>query len=186
LVDELKFYPSLEKVIVISGSFLIKNINKTLEEEDATFLIIEHNLSIYLLSKDMLEILEMLTEFEGKEKLLDLIKDLPSLIVTDKPIDSLNIKDLEQYFEIINETNAEGIIFFTDNKMSGVLSGKTIIKYLGNTNVKTFCDFHGGRINSVVQGFICRKCSPPSYRFPREGDNPICPKNPLHGRMDNL
>lgn len=182
MIDGLKFSSSLEEVIVISSSLDIEKIYQIIEEENVKFIIIQHSSSIYLLSKEMLEILIV---FEGNEKLSNLIKNLPSLIVTDKPVDSLQIEDLEQYFEILNETVAEGIIVLTDNKISGVLSSKNINKCLQKNTSKYLYDLHGG-INSAVQGFICKKCSPPSYRFPREGNNPTCPKDPLHGKMNIL
>ncbi|WP_440955047.1 hypothetical protein ACSAZK_16055 [Methanosarcina sp. Mfa9] len=180
MTDNLKLYSNLEKVIFFSRSVSIKDAEKILEKENAKFILIVHNSApISLLSK------ELLNQFEGNQKLSDLIEKLPALLITDKLIDTLEIEDLQQYFLYINETKAEGIILCNDNKILGVLSRESIVKSLEDNIVYGLISLPGG-INSPAKGFICKKCSPPTYRFPREGHNPLCPKNPLHGEMEYL
>lgn len=180
MINSLKLYSSLEKVITLSRSISIENAKKILYEENVKFILIVYNSApISLLSK------ELLIRLEGDQKLSDLIGKLPSLLVTDKPIDNLEIEDLEQYLVYINETKAEGIIFCNGSKILWVLPREAIVKCLENNIICELISLPGV-INYPTKGFICKKCSPPTYRFPRRGHNPICPKNPLHGEMENI
>lgn len=180
MTDNLKLNTNLEKFIIFFKSVSIKDAEKISEETNAKFiLIVSNSAPISLLSK------ELLNRFERNQELSDLIGKLPSLLITDKPINTLEIEDLEQYLLYINKTKAEGIILFNDNKIFGILPREAIIKRLENNLVCELISLPGG-INSPAKGFICKKCNPPTYRFPREGYSPMCPKNPLHGEMEYL
>jgi hypothetical protein len=115
--------------------------------------------------------------------LIDLIPHLPSLLtveadlVCDQPV----LKDLGM---LLKDHAAKGVLVMTDGSIKGVLPRVTVAANL-DVSITGSQRLYGDPV-AVPRCYVCRKCTPSTYRCPVQGAVPDCPRNLAHGPMEPL
>lgn len=111
---------------------------------------------------------------QQRDTLADVLNGLPASIVriAEGPIDENILKAIES---VLVRTKLPGLLLFGKDG-AGIVARRTLSLML--------TPYPAGETSFRM--YICRKCEPPSYSSPLEGDKaPDCPRSPVfHGPME--
>lgn len=177
----LKLVEHFEPFIIIHPSTTIEEILTQLRDSQKDFAVVgdfQHPLA--LVSEDQLTQLN----FYPKKSLVECFNELSPLLVVDGEVEILNPDCLTEISYRLEETNAPGLVIYQNNGVCGVVSWESIAMVLDEDNLLVVNNRIYGDPQVSVRTYICRQCAPPTYAFPRQGDTPTCPKDWLHGPME--
>jgi hypothetical protein len=169
------------RFIIIPQSSTVAEALLQLQEPQNTFAVVgdaEHPQTL-VTSEEIARL-----ECEPSLNLAQCLSQLPpALVVPD--LDLLKKQDcLQRISSWLDETQAPGVIIYQQNQVKGVVSWEAIAKVLDGDSLTLEDKRTYGDSQVPVKSYICRKCIPPTYVFPRQGDTPTCPKDWLHGSME--
>lgn len=119
-----------------------------------------------------------LDKFE-KTYMLGELPELPILLLVDGS--QWTIEQVKKISQLFKQNKACcGLVIYQQARVTGVISRVSVAKALPlNSGERIY-----GDPQVSVRTYICRQCAPPTYAFPRQGDTPTCPKDWLHGSME--
>lgn len=163
----------VEPFIKILPTASVSEALNALEASRASYAVIcDANQPKALLSQSQL------TQLEQTRILADL-PELPPLLVVDA--NKWTIKRVKQISDLLKKNKAWcGLIIYQQSEISGVISRTSVAKALP---IKISERIYGDP-QVPLKTYICRKCNPPTYSFPRQGNTPTCPKDLSHNLME--
>lgn len=162
----------IESFIHIPQTASVAEALNALETSQATYAVVGDGKETQaLLSRLHLEKLE-------KTRILTDLSKLSLLLVVDD--NQWTIKRVKKISQLLKKNkNCYGVVIYQQSEVRGVISRGSVAKALPiDSSEKMY-----GDSQVPVRTYICRQCAPPTYALPRHGGAPICPKNLLHGQM---
>ena len=162
----------IESFINILGTASVAEALDALEASEASYAVIgEAKNPQTLLSKPQLEQLE-------KTRILAELPELPLPLVVDG--NHWKIEQVKKISQLLKKNKACcGLVIYQQAEVTGVISRASVAKALPLSRERIY-----GDSQVPVRTYVCRKCAPFTYFFPRQGDTPTCPKDWLHGLME--
>lgn len=183
MTSNLELAKKFEQFILLPVSAYVDEALAALRKSDAIFAVMGDTNHPQTLIRE-----EHLSNLAGEvsRSLSEFLDRLPPLLVVDGEVAFLDAEDLKQFADLLQQTKAPGLVVYQDNQVVGVVSRSVISRALPLTVITpTSTKRLYGDAKVPIRTFVCRKCTPPSRRRPRQGEEaPICPRDWLHGPME--
>jgi hypothetical protein len=105
-----------------------------------------------------------------------------AFVVADAPLDASSLADIAL---TLLHTRAQAVVVLEDEHVVGVLGSDAVAEALPLDDALLDQSRQRGLPgDAAVESrlYVCRKCSPPTYRRPRGGfEAPVCPRDSAHG-----
>jgi hypothetical protein len=184
---KLELASSIQDFILLSSSISVVDASRALMEGNDTFAVIGDlsNPQALIQKNHLRELVE-----DRTQTLIGLLDRFPPLIMIDGKIASLTLEMLVKLFELLRETKASGFIIYQGNRVTGIISKKTILRALppaeaiGGTRERVYRDGLYGDPVVPLPMFVCHKCTPPLYLSPLSYEPPNCPNVFSHRTME--